>query len=87
MDLALLRFFGGWHRLGAQRRTATLGARAMAAAKARDDATAKSNRSAVRALMLCNLCRNFGTRIRMGTELEICKHDHRWWTVMPAPSS
>jgi hypothetical protein len=78
MDLALLRFFGGWHRLGAQRRTATLGARAMAAAKATDDATAKSNRSAVRALMLCNLCRNFGTRIRMGTELEICKHDYRW---------
>ena len=26
---------------------------------------------AVRALMLCNLCRNFATRMRMGTELEI----------------
>ena len=34
---------------------------------------AEKTKSAVRALMLCNLCRNFGTRIRMGTELEICE--------------
>ena len=31
---------------------------------------------AVRALMLCNLCRNFATRMRMGTELEIWMREY-----------
>ena len=46
------------------------------AEKPASDAAARAAKTAVRALMLCALCRNFGIMIRMQTEMEIWMREY-----------